>query len=43
MKKLLIFTTLLATLSLGACSRKATCPAYGSLQKPVPATTQVRA
>ncbi|WP_262887025.1 hypothetical protein [Spirosoma arboris] len=42
MKKLLILGTVLATLSLGACSRKANCPAYGSVQKK-PAPTQVRA
>lgn len=41
MKKLLIFGTVLATLSLSACNRRATCPAYGSVHKPAP--TQVRA
>lgn len=42
MKKLLIFTTILTTLSLGACSRKANCPAYGSVQKNAPTLVQVR-
>ncbi|WP_332368832.1 hypothetical protein [Spirosoma telluris] len=40
MKKLLILGTILATLSLGSCSRKANCPAYGSTQKPT--STQAR-
>ncbi|WP_255433107.1 hypothetical protein [Spirosoma sp. KUDC1026] len=43
MKKLLILSVALATLSLGACSRRSNCPAYGSVLKPVPAATQVRA
>ncbi|CCH56596.1 hypothetical protein BN8_05971 [Fibrisoma limi BUZ 3] len=41
MKKLFIIGSLCATLFMGACNRKATCPAYGSVQKPAPA--QVRA
>jgi hypothetical protein len=42
MKKLLILSVTLATLSLGACSRRSNCPAYGSLQKPVSSATQAR-
>ena len=42
MKKLLILGTVLATLSLGSCSRRATCPAYGNVQKHNPVATQVR-
>ena len=41
MKKLLIFTVILTTLSLGACSRRANCPAYGSVQKHTPAQVRV--
>ncbi|WP_257788518.1 hypothetical protein [Spirosoma montaniterrae] len=41
MKKLFILTIVLATVSLSACNRRATCPAYGSVQKPAP--VQIRA
>ncbi|WP_460976664.1 hypothetical protein [Spirosoma knui] len=41
MKKLLIIGTVLATLSLGSCARRANCPAYGSVQKPAPAQVRV--
>lgn len=43
MKKILLLSTVLATLSLGSCARKANCPAYGSVQKLKPVSTQVRA
>lgn len=41
MKKLLILVALMTSISLGSCARKANCPAYGSVQKPV--ANQVRA
>ncbi|WP_461096978.1 hypothetical protein [Spirosoma luteolum] len=41
MKKLLILGVVLTTLSLGACSRRATCPAYGSVQKTAPQSVRV--
>jgi len=41
MKKLLILGAVLATLTLGSCSRKSNCPAYGSVQKSAP--NQIRA
>ena len=41
MKKLMVLGVVLATMSLGSCARKANCPAYGSVQKPVSAQVRV--
>ncbi|WP_281257884.1 hypothetical protein [Spirosoma oryzae] len=42
MKKLLVVATALVALSMGACSRRSNCPAYGSVQKSA-SVHQVRA